>query len=77
LDVSFSDFTEILFELAGFYRITKGAHAIDGLGGLRYTSMDVEFDLPGQPPDADGRKDRVDCFIGLRSKWRFRLCFGF
>jgi hypothetical protein len=38
------DFTEIMFELAGFYRFTRGPHAIDGLGGLRYSSMDVELD---------------------------------
>jgi hypothetical protein len=34
------DFTEIMYELAGFYRINRGTHAIDGLAGLRYSSMD-------------------------------------
>jgi hypothetical protein len=70
------DFTEIMFELAGFYRITKGAHAIDGLGGLRYTSMDVELDLPGPLPDLDERKDWVDPFIGLRWQWNFAEKWG-
>ena len=65
------DFTEILFELAGFYRIAKGAHAIDGLGGLRYTSMDVDLNLPGPLPDVDGSKDWIDPFIGLRWQWNF------
>lgn len=65
------DFTEILFELAGFYRITKGAHTIDGLGGLRYTSMDVDLNLPGPLPDVDGSKDWIDPFIGLRWQWNF------
>ena len=41
------DFTETMAELAGYYRVTSGAHAIDGLGGLRYSSMDVELDIPG------------------------------
>ena len=70
------DFTEILFELAGFYRITRGAHAIDGLGGLRYSSMDVDLDLPGPLPDVDQRKDWVDPYIGLRWQWKFAEKWG-
>jgi hypothetical protein len=65
------DFTEILFELAGFYRINKGAHTIDGLGGLRYTSMDVNLDLPGPLPNIDQREDWVDPYVGLRWQWKF------
>ena len=63
------DFTQILFELAGFYRITEGAHTIDGLGGLRYSSMDVDLDSPG--PDVDQGKDWVDPYLGLRWQWKF------
>ena len=70
------DFTEILFELAGFYRITRGAHAFDGLGGLRYSSMDVDLDLPGPLPDVDQRKDWVDPYIGLRWQWKFAEKWG-
>jgi len=70
------DFTEILFELAGFYRITKGTHAVDGFGGLRYTSMDVDLDLPEPLPDVDGSKDWVDPFIGLRWQWKFAEKWG-
>ena len=70
------DFTEIMFELAGFYRITEGAHAIDGLGGFRYSSMDVDLDLPGPLPDTDQRKDWVDPYLGLRWQWKFAEKLG-
>ena len=65
------DFTETMFEIAGFYRLSEGPHAIDVLGGLRYTSMDVELDLPGPLPDVDQRKDWVDPYVGLRWQWKF------
>ena len=68
------DFTEIMFELAGFYRFTRGPHAIDGLGGLRYTSMDVDLDSPG--PDVDQGKDWVDPYLGLRWQWKFAEKWG-
>ena len=68
------DFTQILFELAGFYRITEGAHTIDGLGGLRYSSMDVDLDLPG--PNVDQGKDWVDPYLGLRWRWKFAEKWG-
>ena len=68
------DFTEIMFELAGFYRFTRGPHAIDGLGGLRYTSMDVDLDSPG--PDVDHGKDWVDPYLGLRWQWKFAEKWG-
>jgi hypothetical protein len=68
------DFTEIMFELAGFYRFTRGPHAIDGLGGLRYSSMDVDLDSPG--PDVDQGKDWVDPYVGLRWQWKFAEKWG-
>jgi hypothetical protein len=68
------DFTQILFELAGFYRITEDAHTIDGLGGLRYSSMDVDLDLPG--PNVDQGKDWVDPYLGLRWRWKFAEKWG-
>jgi hypothetical protein len=83
LDVPFSEifdklkgFTEIMFELAGFYRITEGAHAIDGLGGLRYSSMDVDLDLPAPLPNVDQGKDWVDPYLGLRWQWKFAEKWG-
>lgn len=70
------DFTETMFEIAGFYRLSEGPHAIDVLGGLRYTSMDVELDLPGPLPDVDQRKDWVDPYVGLRWQWKFTDKWG-
>jgi hypothetical protein len=70
------DFTEILFELAGFYRFTDGAHAIDGFGGLRYSSMDVDLDLPSPLPNVDQGKDWVDPYLGLRWQWSFAEKWG-
>jgi hypothetical protein len=64
------DFTEILLELAGFYRFSSnGPHKFDVLGGIRYSSMDVELDFPGPPPSVDDRQDWVDPFIGVRWLW--------
>ena len=68
------DFTEILFELAGFYRFTDGAHLIDGFGGLRYSSMEVDLDSPG--PNVDQGKDWVDPYLGLRWQWKFAEKWG-
>ncbi len=65
------DYTITIFELGGFYRFYQGEHAIDGLGGLRYTKMDVDLDFPGPLPDVDQDKDWVDPFIGARWQWHF------
>ena len=70
------DFTQVLAELGGFYRYTSGAHAFDGLGGLRYSSMKGELGLPGPLPDVDQRKDWVDPFIGARWNWRMAERWG-
>ena len=70
------DFTETMIELAGFYRIIRGAHAIDGLGGLRYSSMDVDLDLPGPLSDVDQRKDWVDPYFGLLWQWKIAEKWG-
>ena len=70
------DYEETLAELGGFYRWTTGAHAIDGLGGLRYTSMKGELGLPGPLPDFDQRKDWVDPFLGARWIWPFADKWG-
>jgi len=70
------DFTEIMAELAGFYRITSGPHAFDGLAGLRYSSMDVDVALPGPLPNVDQRQDWVDPYFGLRWQWRINEKWG-
>ncbi|MGD9301512.1 MAG: hypothetical protein PVI13_08050 [Desulfobacterales bacterium] len=38
---------------------------------MRYSSLDVELDLPGPFPVVDARKSWVDPFIGLRWLWHF------
>ena len=63
------DFTETIFEVAGFYRFTEGPHTIDGFGGVRYSSMDVDLDFPGPVLDTDQRKDWVDPYVGARWDW--------
>lgn len=65
------DFTETIFEIAGFYRFFRGIHAVDGLAGLRYTHMDVELDFPDPLPNVDQDQDWVDPFIGARWQWHF------
>jgi hypothetical protein len=57
--------------LAAFYRLIEDGVVIDGFGGLRYSSMDVELELPGPLPDIDQRKDWIDPYVGLRWKWPF------
>jgi len=78
------EYTQILYELAAFYRLIENGVVIDGFGGLRYSSMDVELDFPGSRPDVDQRKDWIDPYVGLRWKWplgekwalRLRTDFG-
>ena len=70
------DFTEILFEFGGYYRFTRGIHAIDALLGLRYSSMDIDVDLPGPLPELDQSEDWVDPFVGLRWSWQMAEKWG-
>ena len=64
------DFTQIMAELGGFYRWNFGAHNLDALGGLRYSSMDVELDFPGPLPRIDQGKGWIDPFVGGRWLWQ-------
>ena len=70
------DYEETLAELGGFYRWASAAHAVDGLGGLRYTSMKGELGLPAPLPDVDQRKDWLDPFFGARWIWSFTDKWG-
>jgi len=78
------EYTQILFELAAFYRLIEGNVVIDGFGGLRYSSMDIDVDPPGPLSGFDQRKDWVDPYVGLRWRWpigqkwalRLRTDFG-
>ena len=73
------DYEQTLAEMGGLYRYTTGDHSVDGLGGLRYTSLKGELGLPGPFPDVDQRKDWLDPFLGVRwiwqitDKWDLRL----
>ena len=70
------DYEQTLAELGGFYRYTAGAYAIDGLGGLRYSSLKGELGLPSPLPDVDQRKDWIDPFLGARWIWNFSDKWG-
>ncbi len=73
------DYEETLAELGGFHRWTIGNHAIDALGGYRYSSLKGELDLPGPLPEIDKRESWLDPFFGARwiwsmtDKWGLRL----
>jgi hypothetical protein len=47
---------------------------LEGLGGVRYTDLDVEIDTVGGPPPVpskiEGNQDWLDLIIGLRYKWQ-------
>ena len=70
------DYTQILFELGGFYRYTRGAHAFDGLAGLRYSSMKGELDFPSPLPKVDQSVDYTDPFLGMRWQWQMAEKWG-
>jgi hypothetical protein len=63
------NFTQILTEAVGFYRCNVGPHNIDALGGLHYSSMDVELEFLGPLPGVDQSKGWVDPFVGARWFW--------
>jgi hypothetical protein len=69
------DFVETIIELGAIYRFYhKGRHMLEGLGGVRYTDLDVEIDTVGGPPPVpskiEGNQDWLDLIIGLRYKWQ-------
>jgi len=64
------DYEQTLAEMGGYYRYTTGDHSVDGLGGLRYTSLKGDLGLPAPLPDVDQRKDWLDPFFGARWIWR-------
>ena len=63
------DFQTVMTELGGFYRFRKGPHALEGLAGIRYTSLDVEVDMLGLPPKLEESQDWLDPIIGARYRW--------
>ena len=63
------DFTNVMVELAGVYRISLGENALDLIGGIRYYGLDTEIDVIGAPPRVDKDKDWTDAMLGARYTW--------
>ena len=72
------DFTQVMVELAGIYRINLNENALDLIYGGRYYGLDTEIDIVGVPPRVDKDKDWVDAMLGARyiwtitDKWNFK-----
>ncbi|MCP3660887.1 MAG: hypothetical protein GY696_00075, partial [Gammaproteobacteria bacterium] len=71
------DFTTVMTEAAGIYKINYGANSLDLIGGIRYYSLDTEIDVAGAPPRVDKNKDWVDAMAGVRYNWRIADKWGF
>jgi hypothetical protein len=65
------DFENVMVELAGFYRFTKGRHALEPLVGIRYTSLEVDLEgaILGIPFKTGEDEGWVDPIIGARYKY--------
>jgi hypothetical protein len=66
------DLQSVMTEFVGFYRFTKGPHALEPLAGIRYTSLevDVEGAILGIIPFKTGEDEGwVDPIIGARYKY--------
>jgi hypothetical protein len=72
------DFTNVMMEIAGIYRFSLGANALDLIGGIRYYELDAEIDVVGVPPRTDKSQDWIDAMLGARyiwtitDKWNFK-----
>jgi hypothetical protein len=74
------DFTSILAEAGGYYRIGNGPHTFDFLGGVRYTKLEPDITFIAPPaPKLSKTEDWVDPIVGLRyaynfnEKWKLNL----
>lgn len=76
LDVGFK--SQIL-NLAGTYRIWDGRHTLDGVAGIRYTSLELDVNLRTLGARLNGDQDWVDPIVGARysyqmtDRWTLRL----
>lgn len=72
-------FKSQILNAAGSYRFIDGPHALDGVAGIRYTSLDARIDLRNVGVRLDGDQDWVDPIVGLRyayqiaNQWTIRL----
>ena len=62
------DFKDLMTEAAGYYRFSKGPHALDALFGVRYTHLSPTIGV-GNLPSQTSRQDWVDPIIGARYIW--------
>ena len=62
------DFKDLMTEAAGYYRFSKGPHALDALFGVRYTHLSPTIGV-GNFPSQTSRQDWVDPIIGARYIW--------
>jgi hypothetical protein len=73
------DFTSVLAEAGGYYRIGNGPHTFDFLGGVRYTKLESDITIGAPPPTFSLTEDWVDPIVGLRyaytfnDKWQLNL----
>ncbi len=72
-------FKSQILNAAGSYRFIDGPHTLDGVAGIRYTSLDARIDLRNVGVRLDGDQDWVDPIVGLRyayqiaNQWTLRL----
>jgi len=64
------DFEDIKTEGAGYYRFSKGPHALDALFGFRYTYLRPTIGV-GRLPRQTSSQDWLDPIIGARYIWSF------
>ncbi len=62
------DFEDLMTEAAGYYRFSKGPHAVDALFGVRYTHLSPTIGV-GNLPRQTSTQDWVDPIIGARYHW--------
>ncbi len=63
------DFTTVMTELAGVYRIDLDANSVDLVGGIRYYNLETEIDVVGDPARTDKDQDWTDAMLGARYNW--------
>lgn len=77
-NTEFSSTSQIL-NLAGAYRLHDGRHILDGIAGIRYTSLESRINFNNLGTRLDGDENWVDPLIGLRysfalsDQWAIRL----
>jgi hypothetical protein len=69
-------FTSKILNLAGTYRVIDDKHRLDGIAGIRYTSMDVSFDFPGIGQDLSRDVSWTDPILGLLYRYPFSERWG-